>query len=472
MFTPDNNMIGCGGPLTLAVAISQIKERRRSPRTGATAPTPPCTPIQRTTPSGDLSNSDANIYAPKYLLNEFKNGHKTVRVYRSMVVKFYKGGADVASCATHEYRMAVLFANHPHIMNARGDIVFNQPRNLTVLRFTNHGFELNDAINRGMTVAQKVANWSDSLPFRNETRNVVSLGHGNFSRAESYTLGINEYADLTDTEFHERFLTGYLSDPRDRGYTSLSNPHHYTHDPPTRNGLVHKMASVDWSTTMSDRADLDELPASVDWSKAMSGIKNQGGCGSCYAFSAIETIEGHYFIKHGKHRFLSEGEIIDCSIPYHNMRCEGGWPTSVFAYVKDHGVCPVAEYPYSIPFQFCQRSGACQKHDRTFITAFHTIDGQSDEDNIVRALQDGPVSIAIAANDALQFYKRGIFSGCDETTRLNHAVVAIGYDEHSFLVQNSWGDSWGDWGIFKLPRHAVAQDVACGLRGAPATVTV
>ena len=133
----------------------------------------------------------------------------------------------------------------------------------------------------------------------------------------SWTLAVNQFADLTSSEFASLYIGGY----------SGEGQKNYTWD--------HL-----WSTEV--------LPASVDWTSkgAVTPVKNQGQCGSCWAFSTTGAVEGAWFLKNNTLVSLSEQQLVDCSTPEGNQGCNGGLMDYGFQYVVSNGLTTEAKYPY------------------------------------------------------------------------------------------------------------------------------
>lgn len=83
-----------------------------------------------------------------------------------------------------------------------------------------------------------------------------------------------------------------------------------------------------------------EINGDIDWTTSgkVSEIKNQGRCGSCWAFSATGSIESAYLIAKNSTPLISEQQLVDCSRAYGNMGCNGGWMDSAFKYIAEHGI--------------------------------------------------------------------------------------------------------------------------------------
>ncbi|KAL5493678.1 hypothetical protein EMCRGX_G014888 [Ephydatia muelleri] len=245
----------------------------------------------------------------------------------------------------------------------------------------------------------------------------------------SFTLGLNQFADLTNDEWR----TLYLSPPLN---TSDFMQNSRLHAP-----LVG-----------------GSLPDSVDWRQYgyVTQVKNQGQCGSCWAFSATGALEGQNFKKTGTLESLSEQQLLDCSWKYGNAGCNGGLMNYAFKYVKDYGVCSGDSYPY-VGYLWVCKSKYCSK--AASCSGYVNIQSASESDLMDATANIGPVSVAIDASSyAFQFYSSGVYSDSQcSSSKLNHGVLVVGYGTSSskqgyWIVKNSWGTSWGNSGYILMSK--------------------
>jgi cathepsin L len=238
-------------------------------------------------------------------------------------------------------------------------------------------------------------------------------------------LGLNVFADLSNSEYQNIYLGTHID-----GTEALANAEPYVSD------FVPE-AQKDWRT-----------------SGAVTGIKDQGQCGSCWSFSATGAIEGVYHLAHMSTALpsLSEQNLMDCSTAYGNQGCNGGLMTSAFKYViANKGIDTEASYPYQTKSGTCRFSTA---NIGATITNYKTVSAGS-ESALITAINAAPVSVAIdASKSSFQLYKSGTYyePSCS-SSNLDHGVLAIGYDADYFLVKNSWGTGWGMSGYIQMSRN-------------------
>jgi hypothetical protein len=219
----------------------------------------------------------------------------------------------------------------------------------------------------------------------------------------SYTMAVNEFADMTWAEFSATRM-GYLG------------------------GVVGNVSGV--------RDDVFVTPSNdVDWRGRLPGVKNQGGCGSCWAFATVATVE---FLCGGS---LSEQELVDCDSG--DSGCGGGLPAIAYNFVQAQGLEDEGAYPYTGARGGCRYNpGAARCH----ISGHGQTSGEGGLQGVVN---QRVAAVGIAAGPDLQFYHGGIFvGGC--AAQLNHAVAVVGYGAGYWLVRNSWGAGWGEGGYVRF----------------------
>ncbi|CAF1438778.1 unnamed protein product [Adineta steineri] len=256
----------------------------------------------------------------------------------------------------------------------------------------------------------------------------------------TYWLGMNQYGDLTVNEFVQKY-TGLIGNMETK-YNQV------------------RQVFVSNSTV--------SLPDSVDWrnQNVVEAVKDQGGCGACWAFSAVGSIESAYAIKTGTLVSLSEQQLVDCSGGQRNYGCGGGTMDHAFVYViTASGIETESSYPYTAVDQTCVFNPT-----ETTVQVCDFVDiASGDEVALQQAVATiGPISVAIdAGRSSFQFYQSGVYNEptcLQRIFELDHAVLLIGYGtdgNHDYwLVKNSWSTDWGDQGYMKMTRN---QNNQCGI---------
>jgi len=209
-----------------------------------------------------------------------------------------------------------------------------------------------------------------------------------------------------------------------------------------------------------------EIPEEVDWRShgAVTDVKDQGQCGSCWAFSTTGALEGQHFRKTGQLVSLSEQNLVDCSTKFGNNGCNGGLMDNAFRYIKANGGIDTEQaYPYDGEDEQCHFSrGNIGATDKGFFDIT-----QGDEDALKSAVATvGPVAVAIdASHPTFQFYNHGVYNEPDcNPQNLDHGVLVVGYgtegSDDYWLVKNSWSEKWGLEGYIKMSRN---KDNQCGI---------
>ncbi|KAL8030018.1 hypothetical protein ABFX02_14G260500 [Erythranthe guttata] len=277
--------------------------------------------------------------------------------------------------------------------------------------------------------------------------NLRYIDEQNAIENRTYKLGLNRFADLTNDEYRKTFLGS-----RPDGKRRLTGRKSDRYAPKVG----------------------DALPDSIDWREkgAVVPIKDQGSCGSCWAFSTITAVEGINQIATGELISLSEQELVDCDRSY-NQGCNGGLMDYAFQFIiKNGGIDSDQDYPYK---------GRDAKCDQTRKNAkVVSIDGYedvpvSDEKALQKAAASQPISVAVEAGGRdFQLYNSGIFSGkCG--VELDHGVSVVGYGTEKgkdyWIVRNSWGVSWGEKGYLRMERNVASKDGLCGIAIEPSYPT-
>ncbi|KAK2445630.1 cysteine proteinase COT44 [Trifolium repens] len=261
------------------------------------------------------------------------------------------------------------------------------------------------------------------------------------SENRTYKVGLNQFADLSNEEYKAIYL-GARFEEKTMGRTKTRISNRYA-----------ASATVD-----------DNLPQHVDWrlQGAVLPVKDQGRCGSCWAFSAIAAVEGINKIVTGELVSLSEQVLIDCDSPP-NYGCHGGFSEKALEFIRDGGI----DFEYYYPYR--GDDGVCDPPEKD--AQFVKIDGYervppNDELALEKAIANQPISVAVDASDLhFEFYESGIL---DEPCgrRLNHAVTVVGYGTENgvdyWIVRNSCGERWGESGYIRLRRNTGSGGL-CGI---------
>ncbi|XP_075885396.1 cathepsin K [Nelusetta ayraudi] len=245
---------------------------------------------------------------------------------------------------------------------------------------------------------------------------------------QSFEMAMNHLGDMTSEEVYEKMT-----------------------------GLIVPLDSQR-NATMTFNTSVHRMPKSLDYRKKgwVTSVKNQGSCGSCWAFSSAGALEGQLAKSTKKLVDLSPQNLVDCV--KENDGCGGGYMTNAFHYVQENGGIDSEEaYPYRGEDQPCQYSpqgmaASCKGYEEVPV---------GDEKALGSALyQVGPISVGIDAQlTSFQFYSKGIYydSECD-SENINHAVLLVGYGVSArkkpyWIVKNSWGESWGKKGYVLMARN-------------------
>ena len=267
------------------------------------------------------------------------------------------------------------------------------------------------------------------------TENLRFIDEHNTDANRSYTVGLNRFADLTNEEYRSKYL----------GLKSSSKAK-------VSNRYVPRVG--------------DALPNSVDWRAkgAVVGIKDQGDCSSCWAFSAVATVEGINKIRTGNLISLSEQELVDCARTKNTKGCNSGLMTDAFEFIINNGgINTEKNYPYKA------KDGQCDVYKKN--QRYVKIDDYEEvpsnyEQALQKAVASQPVSVGIDADSkGFQLYSSGIFTGSCGTS-IDHGVTIVGYGTERgmdyWIVKNSYGTQWGESGYIKIQRN-VGGAGKCGI---------
>ena len=288
----------------------------------------------------------------------------------------------------------------------------------------------------------------------------------NADESLSYKLGLNQFSHLTFNEFKQSVgLETFYVD------TNVNTDEEITTDKdfqPTifqknRDELHSKRGAGGYSAIY---VNVSDLPTAIDWVEkgAVTPVKNQGQCGSCWAFSTTGSLEGAYFNKWGQLKSFSEQELVSCDRI--DQGCNGGLMDTAFDFVKHNGgLASESDYPYTSgtgvePKCLLSLSASQIPQDSKVAPTGHIDVEPGNIAALQAAVAKNPVSIAIEADQpAFQSYKSGVFNGrCGQN--LDHGVLLVGYGtmtvddkkQDYWKVKNSWGASWGLGGYILIER--------------------
>lgn len=273
----------------------------------------------------------------------------------------------------------------------------------------------------------------------------------NFVAAESlqgrtYILKLNRFADIAWPDI-QRFNFGLAGNPR---IVNDGDLHIHTH------------------------SDSVELAAVVNWVEkgAVTQVKDQGACGSCWAFSSTGALESAYQIATGNLTELSEQELVNGTNGMSlNAGCDGGWMFTAFVFVKENGLATEESVPYTSYYgtgdgPSLYLDNALMGVPQGFVTGYSWVTETGI--SLMSAINDQPVSVAIEVSSmSFMLYSDGVLSQPDCGTNVNHAVLAVGYDTDSdqsyWLIKNSWSADWGDDGYIKLEMDSSQKYDTCAI---------
>uniref|UniRef100_A0A8R7US65 Uncharacterized protein n=2 Tax=Triticum urartu TaxID=4572 RepID=A0A8R7US65_TRIUA len=302
------------------------------------------------------------------------------------------------------------------------------------------------------TAAEKVRRFG---LYRRNMRYIEAVNAKAATSGLTYELGEGPFTAMSNQEFMALY-TGQIPEVEHGEDGEQDEQIIATHDGP--------VGRADTNTVYTNFSA--SAPWSIDWRKrgAVTPVKDQGDCGSCWAFSAAAAIEGIHKIKRGILVSLSEQQLIDCDL-VDDHGCNAGLPSKAFQWVKTHGeITAASSYRYKATIGGCLTN----RKPAAKITGSIRVKSNS-EVSLINAVAIQPVVVLISVHGR-QFphYKRGTYNGpCG--AGLNHAVTVVGYGQQIqngpryWIVKNSWGATWGEKGYIRMKRGTKNPSGKCGI---------
>ena len=280
-------------------------------------------------------------------------------------------------------------------------------------------------------------------------KNFIGILAHNADLSQNFTMGVNQFTDLTPEEFRAQYVGGLKAEVGSYGCKSFSS-------------------------------SASGAPSSIDWRTkgAVTSVKDQGQCGSCWTFSATGAVEGAWAISKGQLIDLSEQELVDCAtgVSYGSHGCNGGQMEGAFKFIIENGQCSLSSYPYTSGTT--KTGGSCQKCSAVAHISSCSDVKPNDQISLKAAVAQQPVAVAIEADTRyFQSYSSGVLTSTSCGTTLDHGVLVVGYGTENgidyYLVKNSWGTTWGDKGYVKIARSSSTNDPGiCGIAMDPSFPSV
>lgn len=266
-----------------------------------------------------------------------------------------------------------------------------------------------------------------------------------FDNTDNYVRSVNENPESTHKAGHNKF-----SDWTWEEYNGLLG--------------LKDMPKTEFEIDFEEEEEVANLPSTWDWrsSGKVTPVKDQGQCGSCWAFSAVEAIESAWMIAGNAEAIMSPQELVDCSSSTGNEGCNGGWYFWAYDWLKTNMIESESDYPYTATDDACAYDAT---KGITSVASDTRVVGRSANLN---AIYKQPVNVAVAAgNNVFRNYSSGVVTINDDCpTAIDHAIVAVGWGidmgTEYYIVRNSWGSSWGQDGYIYLATSGGPKGV-CGI---------
>ena len=276
---------------------------------------------------------------------------------------------------------------------------------------------------------------NESFRLQNFAQNYAEIKAVNSNPDFTWTAGLNQFSDLSKKEFTSTYT----------GHKDLN----------LRSKKPISLKSQSVSTSRDWVAD-----------GAVTPVKDQGACGSCWAFSATGAMEGLYYKLHNELKSFSEQFFLNCDKNFPDMGCNGGNSAITMMWTETNGIITEDRMPYTATVaSYCywnKYTSDFFNHDMLDVPA-------DDNEEMVAAIDRQPISIAVAA-EKFMHYQSGIFNDWSCGRKLTHSPLAVGYGQENgnmfYKVKNSWNSTWGEAGYIRFARRTGKSVGMCGLTSA------
>eukprot|EP01061_Rhynchopus_euleeides_P017436 TRINITY_DN28_c0_g1_i10.p2 TRINITY_DN28_c0_g1~~TRINITY_DN28_c0_g1_i10.p2 ORF type:complete len:424 (+),score=154.93 TRINITY_DN28_c0_g1_i10:1087-2358(+) len=316
--------------------------------------------------------------------------------------------------------------------------------------------------------------------------NVRTIRAHNSDATQSWKMGLNEFADWKEEEvtqkrkgLSKRRMTGKLETHRTPAHFAVPDAvdwrNHSVNEEVVqkRTGLNRASAKAKGGSRVTLAMEGD-VPVSMDWREKeniVTPVKNQGSCGSCWAFSATEALESAAAIATGKLQVLGPQQMVSCTENPNQCGgtggCAGATQPLGLNYTAQAGLSLEVDYPYTAKTGTCEKSKIKPAVGNKGVAELTS----NDYNSLIHAVATaGPVAVSVAANWVL--YEGGVYSNAKCGYEVDHGVVVVGYGTDAaaghdyWIVRNSWGASWGESGYIRLARFGDGKE-PCGMDNEP-----